>query len=105
MIVCVAFSITSGASDREFLSVAEIDGHGLEPRRVDEKGCLSSDGIESDHIPKEPCLHSSCVTVSWKPCWPNLVAAFGDLAGLFDRSIWTIDEVEEIWHVEGTLIG
>ena len=67
MVIYVAFSVTPRASDGEFLAVAEINDHGLEPWRMYKEGRLSSDGIETNHIPEKPGLHCSCITISWKP--------------------------------------
>jgi hypothetical protein len=49
---------------------------------VDQEGGLAGDGVQTDHVPQEPGLHCSGITVAGKAINTGVVVLLRDLARL-----------------------
>ena len=100
----IPIRIPAGSRDAQRLLPSEIDGQGLEPRRVDKEGRLAGYGIQADHVPEEPGLHGACVAVAWEAGFAGAVVFFGDAAGARGGEVWAVDVVVEVGDVEHPVI-
>jgi hypothetical protein len=48
-------------------------------------------------------LHCARVAVSWEAGGAGVVISLGDFSGLVDGSVLAVDEVVEVWDVEGSV--
>ena len=96
----IPIRIPAGSRDAQRLLPSEIDGQGLEPRRVDKEGRLAGYGIQADHVPEEPGLHGACVAVAWEAGFAGAVVFFGDVAGARGGEVGAVDVVVEVGDVE-----
>lgn len=84
-VIGVAVVVAAAGGDLQGLAGSQVDGHRVEPGRVDQEGGLAGHRVQADHVPDEPGLHGAGVAVAGQAVDASVVPGLGRVPGLEDR--------------------
>ena len=97
-------TIPTSCCNLQVFTIAEVDIH-AKPWRCYQKGRLPCQREKTNHIPQQPGLHRTSITVSRESVWLCGVVCFGDVAGPFNRQALVARKIEEVRRRKTRLVA